>query len=110
MNEQFVVETDRIYTFYDNYVQNHGIAAGWATLEDANNSYQEASNCLAQKWNNFSSVLDVGSGQGHFLPYLRRQRNFKGSYTGIELLDFFHREAVKLYGSRHKLILSVVNF
>lgn len=98
MSDALSLETDRIQRFYDEYVKDHGISAGWATIEDANNTYKTASSCSAQDWKSFQTVLDVGSGQGHLLRFLRQERNFTGSYTGIELLDLFHNKAVGLYG------------
>lgn len=92
------LDTDKIYNFYDKYVKEHGIDAGWATESDAANAYNEVSNCPNQAWNSFQSVLDVGSGQGHLLPFLREERGFTGNYTGIEILDFFHEKAISLYG------------
>ena len=44
----------------------------------------------------------MGSGQGHFLPFLRSERNFSGQYIGIELLPFFHQTALELYGHQRK--------
>lgn len=99
MSDKLSLDTDKIYSFYDQYVKNHGINAGWANWEDAKNSYNEASNCSHQTWSEFNSVLDVGSGEGHLLPFLRQERGFTGSYTGIELLDFLHEKAVELYGN-----------
>lgn len=43
-------------------------------------------------------MLDVGSGQGHLLPFLTAQRGFAGRYTGLELLPSFHNTASELYG------------
>jgi len=96
--EEFSFDVDKIYNFYHRYIKGHGIRAGWATLEDQINSYKEASSCSAQIWNNFGNVLDVGSGQGHFMQFLRQERDFTGRYTGIELLDVLHKEAVEFYG------------
>ncbi len=101
MSDELLVKADKIYNFYDKYVKDHGVSSGWATLEDATNSYREASNCSAQRWNEFEKVLDVGSGQGHLLDFLRQERGFAGCYTGIEILDFFHEKAIELYGGRN---------
>ncbi|MGB3532645.1 MAG: class I SAM-dependent methyltransferase [Microcoleaceae cyanobacterium] len=99
MDNQLSLDTDKIYSFYDKYVKEHGISAGWSTTESATNAYTETSNCSAQKWDRFGNVLDVGSGEGHLLQFLRQKRGFTGSYTGIELLDFFHQKAIERYGN-----------
>lgn len=98
MSKQISVEVDKIYRFYDRYVVEHGVSCGWGNFEDAINAYQEASNCSHQNWAQFESVLDVGSGQGHLLKFLREERGFQGTYTGIEVLDFFYNQSLELYG------------
>ncbi len=44
---EFSFDIDKIHSFYHQYIKGHGIKAGWATQEDAINSYKEASNCSA---------------------------------------------------------------
>lgn len=97
-SSQVNVDTDKIEGFYDRYVKDHGISAGWSNQSDADNAYREVSSCSAQKWDEFQSVLDVGSGAGHLLKLLRHERHFTGHYVGIELLDFFHDQALEFYG------------
>lgn len=95
---EFSFDSNKVQDFYDRYIEGYGIKAGWATQEDAINTYKQASSCSAQVWSNFESVLDAGSGQGHFMEFLRQKRNFTGKYTGIELLEILHKDAVSLYG------------
>lgn len=95
-----LVDTNKIRDFYENYVNNTGITLGWSSMQSAIRSYAAASNCSNQRWTEFQSILDVGSGEGHFLHFLITERGFVGRYTGLELLDFFYDRAAELYGSQ----------
>lgn len=95
-----LVDTKKIRVFYENYVNNSGITAGWPSMQLALESYAAASNRSNQRWTEFESILDVGSGEGHFLPFLKTERGFIGRYTALELLDLVHNRATELYGSQ----------
>ncbi len=97
LNQKRVIDVQQIETFYQKYTQKHGTTNGWPSLEIAEDVYLAASNCSSQKWGQFQSVLDVGSGEGHFLPFLRKSRGFPGQYTGLELLNSSHQKALELY-------------
>ena len=101
-NNQSLVEIDRIYRFYEKYHGEHGVSVGWPTMQSAIEAYAAASNCKFQQWPHFQSILDVGSGEGHFLPFLRSKHNFIGQYTGIELLPSCHQTATEVYSSENK--------
>ena len=96
------VEIDRIHLFYQEYINKYGVSAGWSTRQSAENAYIAGSSCANQNWPNFRSVLDVGSGEGHFLSFLRSKCGFIGQYTGIELLPFFYEKSIELYGKQDK--------
>ncbi len=94
----FSFDSNKVQDFYDRYIEGHGIKAGWATQDDAINTYKQASSCSAQVWSDFESVLDAGSGQGHFMDFLRQKYSFTGKYTGNEIVEILHKEAVNIYG------------
>jgi SAM-dependent methyltransferase len=83
-------------------VEKNGTTIGWSSAQVAYNNYWAISNCAAQAWSQFQSVLDVGCGEGHFLPFLRKERHFSGQYTGLELLPFFYQKSVEFYGGQEK--------
>ena len=95
--EKSLVDIGRIKDFYEDYFQKAQTSCGWSSLESATESYIAASDCSKQDWKTIKSVLDVGSGEGHFSSYLRTKRQFKGKYTGLELLPKSHETALKLY-------------
>ena len=97
LNQKKFIDVQQIDTFYQKYTQKHGTTNGWPSLEIAEDIYLAASNCSSQKWVQFQSVLDVGSGEGHFLPFLRKSCGFTGQYTGLELLNSSHQKALELY-------------
>lgn len=88
----------RVSEYYAEYVVKHGVSAGWSSNEKARDSYATAASSEEQQWTSFQSVLDIGSGEGHFLDFLRQDKFFTGHYTGLELLPMFHEVAVKKYG------------
>lgn len=96
--KQFLVDIDRIKAFYEDYFKRVKTSCGWSSFESAMDSYIAASDCPKQNWKRIKTVLDVGSGEGHFLSYLRTKRQFTGRYTGLELLSKSHDNAIKLYG------------
>jgi SAM-dependent methyltransferase len=98
------METDkqRIHSFYDNYLEKHGMSAGWTSMDYALKLYGLSSKSIYQNWASIDSVLDVGSGEGHLLNFLRQHRQFVGQYTGIELLPQFHQQAIQNNGNDSK--------
>lgn len=98
MDNKFLVDTDKIQRFYKDYTNKHGVSCGWSSIESAITAYTAASNCVDQRWSDFQTVLDVGSSDGHLLPFLRSERNFQGQYTGVELIPSSHENAIKFYG------------
>ena len=91
-------DSKRINDFYEEYVVKHGVSAGWSSMDKARMSYDAVSCFEAQNWSAWENVLDVGSGEGHLLEFLRRQRGFRGRYTGLEILPMFHEAAMEKYG------------
>ena len=98
MRDWGLVDANRIQAFYDSYFKITGNSLGWETPISAVAIYQEASNSLHQDWGGFGSLLDVGSGEGHFFEYLRAERGFKGAAVGLEILPMFYKAAVERYG------------
>lgn len=95
-------DEETIRQFYERYVQNSGTTIGWSSMESAFSAYQGATGSNQQRWVDFQSVLDIGSGEGHLLPYLRERCGFSGHYTGIEILSSFYERAVRLYSGVDK--------
>ena len=58
---------------------------GWKSEQSARENYSAATN--VQDWKNTRNILDIGSGYSGLLPFLRQERNYNGSYTGIEIVD-----------------------
>ncbi len=93
-----LIDDQRIIDFYTDYIKHHGISAGWSSMDYAQQLYTLSSECSYQNWPTLQSVLDVGSGEGHFKEFLRQHKQFKGKYTGLEILATFHDIALKKYG------------
>ncbi|WP_299455536.1 class I SAM-dependent methyltransferase [uncultured Microscilla sp.] len=91
-------DTQRIYDFYQHYTQVHGTSTGWSSLDYALRLYDLSSSCPHQPWTELTSILDIGSGEGHFKDFLRTKHQFKGHYTGIEVVPEFHTTALAKYG------------
>ncbi len=86
---------DRVRAFYADYHARMGNTSGWPDMHDARLTYAAA--CREIDLIAAGSVLDVGSGEGHLLPFLRAS-GFRGAYVGVELLEAPHRSAVRRYG------------
>ncbi len=108
MSDNPIVDANKIRDFYTKYIQIQGSTIGWSSIDVANSVYEQSSLHADQRWDQFKQVLDVGSGEGHLMDFLRKHRGFKGEYTGIEVLPSFYNNAVKLFGSQSetKFILS----
>ena len=98
------IDIDRIQSFYKEYVEQHGVSAGWSTQRSAENAYRIAASYADQQWSTYQSVLDVGSGEGHFSTFLRAKCGFVGQYTGLELLPLFYENALKLYAWSNTIV------
>lgn len=105
-----IIDTQRILDFYTHYIEHHGVSAGWSSMDYALQLYDLSSNCSYQHWPTFHSVLDVGSGEGHFKKFLRQQRQFTGQYTGLEMLPEFHKTALEKYSQDEKVELMCEEF
>lgn len=97
-----VAEPEKITQFYQKAIEKHGdrslMAARWSSEEKALSLYQGISHLPQHNWQEIQSVLDIGSGQGYFLQFLREQQHFQGKYVGLEFLPEFDRVAKQLYG------------
>lgn len=93
-----LINTQLIRDFYTHYAKNHGINVGWPSMEYAQQLYDVSSKHQDQLWETFQAVLDVGSGEGQFQEFLRKHRQFKGQYVGLELIEEFHQSALEKYG------------
>ena len=80
--------------FYTPYVRRYPDGGGWPSADVARGVHQNAAASQLIPWAHISSVLDVGSGTGSFLDYLRFEKGYTGTYTGVEALESFHIQAV----------------
>lgn len=88
---------DRVRAFYADYHARFGHTSGWPSAEDARRVYAAACDAPEVDWSRVDSVLDVGSGEGRLLGYLRRACGFTGAYLGVELLEDAHRRAARRF-------------
>jgi len=65
------------------------VSVGWNSEKSAQANYKTITSYKFQDWTKIKNVLDVGSGLGNFLAFLQKEKNFSGSYTGIEILEKF---------------------
>ncbi len=65
------------------------LAVGWRSEDSALATYKAATSYPFSVIDEINRVLDVGSGLGGLLSYLRDSRGYKGSYLGIEILEDF---------------------
>ena len=108
-SDRQIDELEPIHEFYRNKIKKYSLgdleqSVGWLSKESALDCYFHSSNSLHQRWSEFQEVLDIGSGHGSILPVLRTERNFTGTYTGIELLKEFHQSAVERFKEDSKAI------
>lgn len=88
----------RVRRFYQNYIRDHPDGGGWPSHEAARVVYETATASHLIPLAELRSVLDIGSGEGRFLEFLRKE-GFLGSYVGVELLASFHKTAYERYGN-----------
>lgn len=102
-NKAIAVNTQKIADFYQKAISQHGdrslMAARWSSQEKALLIHEGISNLPQQNWADLHTVLDIGSGQGYFLSFLREKRGFEGKYTGLELLPEFDKIAKEVYSN-----------
>ncbi|MCB1190477.1 MAG: methyltransferase domain-containing protein [Leptospiraceae bacterium] len=72
---------------------------GWNSLEIQGLGFELATDFPKLNWNHIHSVLDVGCGYGSLSYFLRKEKMYQGSYTGIDLIPEFIKKAKELYGS-----------
>ena len=92
-----MIDLKKLEDFYARYTVQKGNTAGWSSLEAAMRTYRAASICEYQNWTEIRTVLDIGSGEGHFANYLRKERAYTGEYLGLEALTGFHKKALELF-------------
>ena len=105
-----MIEVDRIEAFYEDYVADTGTTVGWTDVQYAEMAYQLATGWPGQDWARTQAVLDVGSGEGGLLSFLRARRGYRGGYVGVEVLDRFHRGAVARVGDDPGAVLHHAEF
>lgn len=109
-NDWVSVDKDKNQSFYEEYCEITGNTLGWESPISAAVIYEAASNSPYQNWRTISNLLDVGSGSGHLLSFLRSIRGYQGSYTGIEILPMFYDIAIANYGSEKSVEFILADF
>jgi SAM-dependent methyltransferase len=71
---------------------------GWQSYESQKQNFEVATNLNNIAWNSVHSILDVGCGYGELVRYLREEKAFEGTYTGVDILDRFIHGATQTYG------------
>ncbi len=69
--------------------ESEHLAVGWSSENSANDSYKTIASYKFQDWKKMKNILDIGSGLGNFLPFLRKENSFTGNYMGIEIIENF---------------------
>ena len=102
-DKAIAVDTQIIADFYYKIIAERGDrsieAVGWLSEESAFAIYEGISNLPQQNWSDLQTVLDIGSGLGNFLQFLRQKRRFQGNYIGLEFLPEFYRVAKEVYSN-----------
>lgn len=111
---------DRIQDFYNNLPSINAknisinelehLTVGWRSEVSANSSYEAACVYPFQICNEIKSVLDVGSGLGNLLSYLRKSKKFDGNYFGVEILDNFYTYAKAIHIKDSKATFTCADF
>ena len=101
-SDRQIDELESIHEFYRNKIKKYSLgdpeqSVGWSSKESALDCYFHSLNYPCQRWREFQEVLDIGSGQGSLLTVLRTERNFTGTYTGIELMREFYQNAIERF-------------
>ena len=73
------------------------LAVGWRTGDSAKETYKAAASYPFRVCSEIKSILDVGSGLGGLLGFLRNSMGFEGRYLGIEILEEFDSYAKNIY-------------
>ncbi|MDY6803182.1 MAG: class I SAM-dependent methyltransferase [Cyanobacteriota bacterium] len=88
---------------YQKAISQHGarslLGAAWTSEERACFVHEGITNLPQQNWPELETVLDIGSGQGYFLSFLREKRGFRGKYIGMELLPEFDKIAKEVHSN-----------
>jgi SAM-dependent methyltransferase len=75
---------------------------GWQSYDSQKQNFDVATDLDNISWNSVGSVLDVGCGYGELVRYLREEKAFEGTYTGVDILDRFIHRAAQLYGEDNR--------
>lgn len=81
---------------YRSLFEQHGAsphAVQWSSAETQENRFRILADVIEPN----ETVVDLGSGLGDLLGYLRTAREFRGRYLGLDLVDEFVEHARKRY-------------
>ncbi|WP_196891241.1 class I SAM-dependent methyltransferase [Aureivirga marina] len=84
-----------IEQIYSKYVKRYPNGFGWPDEEFANIVYECSTRAEIIPWKQIKSIIDVGAGTGNFLYFLRKNRNYNGFYTGVEIFDYFYNLSIE---------------
>jgi SAM-dependent methyltransferase len=103
-------DLNRLKKFYDSYLLSHPNGGGWPDAAVADSIHSTVCSPHLIPWNDIDRILDVGSGTGAFLTFLRRKMRYTGHYYGIEALEEFYQDAMSRYGSDSKATFRLGDF
>ncbi len=78
------------------------INVGWRCRGSQHELYSIATDLSQVHWPNIESILDLGCGDGELANFLRSERDFRGHYTGIDLVESNILEAKNRFGLQLK--------
>lgn len=105
MNESGPAE---LRAHYRALFEQHGATASavqWSSTETQKNRFRVLSEITQPE----ERVVDVGSGLGDMLSFLREEQGFVGRYTGLDLVPEFVAHARARYESDNQASFSVAN-
>jgi SAM-dependent methyltransferase len=108
-NNELYILTEKFYSKRNNSShinENESLAkqVGWQSYETQKQNFEVATNLENISWKSIKSVLDVGCGHGELIRYLREEKGFEGTYTGIDILERFIDVANQVHDDRNIFI------
>ena len=80
-----MLDENKIIDFHDNYSQECNSTCGWPSVYFEQQVHKVVSSCQKQDWTQIKTVLDIGSGEGGFVEYLRNNELYHGEYLGLDV-------------------------
>lgn len=98
LTENFYSTRNKVLDINEEKNESSAKHVGWQSYESQRQNFEAATNLDRISWTSVDSVLDVGCGYGELVRYLRERKGFKGTYTGVDILDRFIDVANRHHG------------